>query len=221
MTRAEREALTARRSADLAAFDLAQSGGELCLLAGIDEAGRGPLFGPVFAGCVVLTAGQAIPGVFDSKQLSEAARQRMRAHIEAQAIAVGIGSASVAEIETLNILGATRLAMERAARMAAERAAQAKGQAPALYLIDAVTKLTLPAPGRAIVKGDALSMAIAAASIIAKVARDELMLACDARYPGYGLAQHKGYGTAQHYAALRALGPTPEHRMSFLKGLTP
>lgn len=192
-------------SAALAAYDAREASG--LLIGGIDEVGRGPLFGPVTAACVVLRAGEDIPGVDDSKKLSPQKREQLFAEIIKQAVSVGVGMADVSEIDAHNILGATRLAMMRAA---------AQAGCADVYFVDAVGGLVLPAPQRAIVRGDALSLAIAAASIIAKVTRDALMRELDARYPGYGIASHKGYGTPEHIAALRALGPTPEHRMGFL-----
>ena len=179
------------------------------VVAGMDEAGRGPLAGNVVAACVVLPPEPLLLWVDDSKKLSESRREQVYEQILAAARFVGIGQATPQEIDEMNILQATRKAMREAA-----------ANIPAgVFLIDAVKDLGLSAPEVPIIKGDAASYAIAAASIVAKVTRDRQMRQLDAQYPQYGFAQHKGYGTAQHMAALRAYGPLPVHRRSFLKGL--
>lgn len=176
------------------------------LLAGVDEAGRGPLAGPVVAAAVVL--GVAVPdGLADSKQLSAAARERLLAALEVSALAIGIGVADVAEIDHLNILGATLLAMQRAVA--------ALGLTPGQVLVDGNRCPQLACPVRAIVRGDATVPAISAASIVAKVTRDRLMDALDRRYPAYGFARHKGYPTRAHIAALSLHGVSAVHRTSF------
>lgn len=182
----------------------ARAGG---LLAGIDEAGRGPWAGPVVTAAVILDP-EAIPaGLDDSKALTEAARERLFPAILAAAD-VAIVMAPVAEIDSVGIRRATLAAMTRAAR--------ALVHPPAFALIDGVdVPPGLPCPAEALVKGDARSLSIAAASIVAKVARDRLMIRLDAVYPGYGFARHKGYGTAAHSQALARLGVTPVHRTSF------
>ena len=172
----------------------------------MDEAGRGPLAGPVVAACVRMPADSAILWVDDSKKLSEARRETLYDRIMAEALAVGVGMASAEEIDSINILQATREAMRRAA-------AQVETD---VCLIDAVTGLGLPCREVPIIRGDAASYAIAAASIIAKVTRDRLMRELDARWPGYGFARNKGYGTAEHIAALRELGPCEAHRRTFI-----
>ncbi|MEG0766605.1 MAG: ribonuclease HII [Clostridia bacterium] len=177
----------------------------LCI-AGIDEAGRGPLAGPVVAGCVVMPREPLLLGVDDSKKLSEKMREQLYAQIMQTAVFVQTGWATVEEIERLHILQATRLAMQRAAQ----------GAPCGLFLIDAIENLALDAPQRGIVHGDAQCYHIAAASIVAKVTRDRRMRELDAQYPGYGFARHKGYGTVMHIEALRRLGPCPEHRRSFI-----
>lgn len=177
--------------------------------AGIDEAGRGPLAGEVVAGCVVLPAEPKIPFVLDSKQLSEKQREAAFLEISRQAVFIGVGSADVKEIETLNILQATRLAMRRAA----------EGAPVGLFLVDAVTRVGLQGEERPIVSGDAVSYSIAAASIIAKVTRDRRMRLLHSRYPQYGFDRNKGYGTKEHQQALKAYGPCPAHRLSFLAGI--
>jgi len=178
-------------------------------LCGVDEAGRGPLAGPVCAAAVMLPPGLEIPGLNDSKKLSEKKREALYDTIIAQALSYGIAFATVEEIEAHNILGATFLAMNRAI-------AQLSPQ-PALALIDGNRTKDFGLPVRTIVKGDSLSASIAAASILAKVTRDRLMEEYDAQYPQYGFAVHKGYGTKRHYEALREFGPSPIHRKTFLK----
>lgn len=180
------------------------------LICGVDEAGRGPLAGPVYAAAVILSPENPIVGLNDSKKLSEKKREALYDVILEKAVAYCIASASVEEIESYNILGATYLAMTRAVAGLAET--------PALALIDG-NRIPphLSAPAQTVVKGDALSESIAAASILAKVSRDRVLKELDAQYPQYGFAVHKGYGTAAHTAALREFGPCPEHRPSFLR----
>ncbi len=176
---------------------------------GVDEAGRGPLAGPVCAAAVILPQGLVIPGLNDSKKLTERRREALYDVITAEALAYGIAFASKQEIDGLNILQATYLAMNRAIA--------AMDTAPALALIDGNRNAGIAVPSRCIVGGDGMCASIAAASILAKVTRDRYMLELDARYPGYGFAKHKGYGTAAHYTALRELGPSEVHRRTFLK----
>jgi len=179
------------------------------LLCGVDEAGRGPLAGPVCAAAVRLPRGLEIPDLNDSKKLTEKKREALFERICAEALSYGIAFASVEEIEALNILEATFLAMNRAI-------AQLDPQ-PELALIDGDRDRGIAVASRCIVKGDARCADIAAASILAKVSRDRLMLSLAERYPQYGFERHKGYGTKQHYEAIRSFGPSPIHRMSFLK----
>lgn len=174
--------------------------------AGIDEAGRGPLAGPVVAACVVMPPQPLLPGVDDSKKLSEKRREALFEGVRGCARFVGVGVATAREIDELNILQATRLAMARAAQ----------GAPCGLFLVDAIDRLDVPGEVRGIIHGDALCYSIAAASIIAKVTRDRMMRELDARYPQYGFAAHKGYGTRAHIEALCTLGPCPEHRRSFI-----
>lgn len=176
---------------------------------GVDEAGRGPLAGPVCAAAVILPRGLVVPGLNDSKKLTERRREALYDVITAQALAYGVAFASEREIDGLNILQATYLAMNRAIA--------AMSTAPALALIDGNRNAGIAVPSRCIVGGDGKCASIAAASILAKVTRDRYMLELDARYPGYGFAKHKGYGTAAHYAALREMGPSEVHRRTFLK----
>ena len=174
-------------------------------LAGMDEVGRGPLFGPVVTACVIMPAEPAILWVDDSKKLSAARREIVYDQIVACALYVGIGEASAQEIDQINILQATKLAMRRAA----------SGAPATLCLVDAVQGLNLPFPTEPIIHGDATSYSIAAASIVAKVTRDRMMANLSKIYPGYGLERNMGYGTAEHQAALRRYGPCPLHRQSF------
>ena len=192
-------------------------------IAGIDEVGRGPLAGPVYAACVILPEDFDVPGVNDSKKLSAKRREELSEIIKDRAVAYGIGTADNREIDTVNILEATKNAMRRAILacrdMLRERglignAGGAHG--PDMLLIDAV-KLDAGLPSESIIKGDEKCLCIAAASIVAKVARDSYMTEMDSVYPGYDFAGNKGYGTAKHYEGLRALGRTPIHRQSFLR----
>ena len=177
------------------------------LIGGVDEAGRGPLAGPVVAACVVMPTEPLLLDVNDSKKVSEKKRDELFELIYKNAKAVGVGIASVEEIETLNIKNAARLAMKRAIEMAQ----------PERVFVDAERDLDVSMPQDAIVHGDAVSYSIAAASIIAKVTRDRMIMELDAEYPMYGFRQHKGYGTAQHYEALREYGPCPAHRKLFIR----
>lgn len=180
---------------------------EVGLICGIDEAGRGPLAGPVVAAAVVLAPDRPVAGLRDSKQLSAAQRERLADTIRERALAWALGRAEPAEIDRLNILGATLLAMRRALEGLAVR--------PARALVDGNRCPALPCACEAVVRGDATVPVISAASILAKVARDAEMLALDARWPGYGFAVHKGYPTRQHLEALARLGPSAVHRCSF------
>ena len=181
---------------------------DIPLLAGVDEAGRGPLAGPVIAAAVILDPAHPIPGLADSKQLSAARRERLAAEIRAHALAWALGRADVAEIDRINILQASLLAMRRAV--------ENLDIAPDQVLVDGKhCPPGLACPCQALVKGDATVPTISAASILAKVARDAELGELHDRYPGYGFARHKGYPTLAHREALRRLGPCPEHRRSF------
>ena len=180
-------------------------------LCGVEEAGRGPLAGPVCAAAVMLPPGLEIPGLNDSKKLSENKREALYDTIIAQALSYGIAFATVEEIEAHNILGATFLAMNRAIAQLTVT--------PELALIDGNRNAGIGYPSRTVIHGDALCADIAAASILAKVTRDRLMLELAKDYPQYGFEKHKGYGTKAHYAAIREYGPSPVHRPSFLKKL--
>jgi len=179
------------------------------VICGVDEAGRGPLAGPVCAAAVILPRGLEIPGLTDSKKLSDKKRRELFPVIKEKAIAYGIGLASELEIDEINILQATYLAMERAI-------AQLEGKAD-LALIDGNRAKDFGLPVKTVVKGDSLSANIAAASVLAKVTRDDLLVQMAEVYPQYGFEIHKGYGTKAHYAALTEYGPCKVHRMTFLK----
>ena len=179
------------------------------LVCGVDEAGRGPLAGPVCAAAVILPPDCAIEGLNDSKKLTDKKRRELYDVIAERAVAYGIAFASHQEIDEINILQATFLAMRRAAGQL--------GIQPELVLVDGNRDPQLGLPTQTIVKGDSLSASIAAASILAKVTRDRWMEELDRKYPQYGFAVHKGYGTKRHYAALTEFGPCEEHRMTFLK----
>ena len=183
--------------------------GDAALFCGVDEAGRGPLAGPVCAAAVILPPDARIPGLTDSKKLSAKKREELYDIICDEAVSFGIAFASVEEIEALNIKGATYLAMDRAIA--------ALEPVPALALVDGNDKNTLSIPAIKVVKGDQRCASIAAASILAKVTRDRYMLLLDEQYPQYGFRQHKGYGTAAHYAALRQYGPSSVHRPTYLR----
>lgn len=180
-------------------------------LCGVDEAGRGPLAGPVCAAACILPRGLQIEGLNDSKKLTEKRRAVLYDVIAEKAVSYGIAFATVEEIEELNILGATYLAMNRAIAQLTVT--------PELALIDGNRNAGIGYPSRTVIHGDALCADIAAASILAKVTRDRLMLELAKDYPQYGFEKHKGYGTKAHYAAIREYGPSPVHRPSFLKKL--
>lgn len=183
------------------------------LIAGVDEAGRGPLAGPVCAAAVILHPDRPIPGIGDSKTIPPARRESLEGAIKERALAWALAFASAREIDRLNILQASLLAMRRAVGLL--------DPPPGRVLVDGNRLTDFGCEAQAIVRGDARVPAIGAASILAKVARDRLMCELDLRYPGYGFAGHKGYPTAAHREALRRLGPCPEHRRSFapLRGL--
>ena len=181
----------------------------LRLICGVDEAGRGPLAGPVCAAAVILPEHLQIPGLNDSKKLTDKKRRELFPVIQEQAIAYGIGLASESEIDEINILQATFLAMRRALDQLTVR--------PEIALIDGNRETDFGLPVKTVVKGDSLSANIAAASVLAKVTRDNIMVELAQQYPEYGFQIHKGYGTKAHYEALRTYGPCPIHRKSFLK----
>lgn len=180
-------------------------------ICGVDEAGRGPLCGPVFAAACILPMGLVIDGLNDSKKLSAKRRSELSDIIKANAIAYCIAQASVSEIDELNILDADMLAMRRAVEGLSQRADFA--------IIDGNVSRGFEIPTMTLIKGDATSPSVAAASILAKVARDELCIEMDRQYPEYGIAKNKGYGTREHMDALRKYGPSPIHRKKFIRFL--
>ena len=196
-------------SAPLWEIEDAVRGEGYAVVCGVDEAGRGPLAGPVCAAAVILPQDTVIEGLNDSKQLSEKRREALYGEIISRAEHYGVAFASVEEIERLNILGATYLAMNRAL--------EGLPRAPQLALVDGNRTEGIAFPCRAVVGGDGRCADIAAASILAKVTRDRYMREMGEKFPGYGFEKHKGYGTAAHYAALRELGPCEIHRLSFLR----
>src|SRR5438132_14292591 len=208
MTSAERRRLTR-----LHRFERELWEGGLHLICGVDEVGRGPLAGPVTACAVVIERPLRLEFLDDSKVVTELRREALDALIREQAFAVSVGWADHAEIDSLNILGASRLAMHRAIA--------GLGVVPCKVLVDGYPLPHCAYPQLSIIDGDAKSAAIAAASIVAKVARDALMSDLDAVYPGYGFAHNKGYSTPEHLTALKALGPCPVHRRSFAPVLQP
>lgn len=200
-------AKTDRLERQLAIFEHDKTYWAACArVAGMDEAGRGPLAGNVVAACVIMPSDIRVEWVDDSKKLSAVRRDKVYDEIMRTALYVGVGRADPAEIDEINILQATMNAMRRAAGNAGAN----------IYLIDAVKNLGLDAPEVPIIHGDAVSYSIAAASIVAKVTRDRELEELDKLYPQYGFAKHKGYGTPQHIAALREFGPCPAHRRTFI-----
>ncbi len=191
-------------------------------IAGIDEAGRGPLAGPVVVACVVMPRDSMIEGVNDSKKVSEKKREKLYEEITNEALGCGVGIISQEEIDKINILNATKEGLTLAIKNL-EKDLQEKNrdfQKPEIILVDALTKIdTDHIPYRSIIKGDSKSYSIAAASIIAKVTRDRIMIEWDEVYPVYGFEKHKGYGTAAHIAAIKEYGLCPLHRRSFVKNI--
>ncbi len=197
---------------DWYAYERQAAGNGYKAVCGMDEAGRGPLAGPVCAAAVILPMDCEIPGLDDSKKLTEKKREQLFDVIQEAAVSYGIGWADEKEIDEVNILQATFLAMGRAVKVLSLPADWA--------MVDGNRMPPLPIPGQAIVKGDAQSASIAAASILAKVSRDRFLRELDAQYPQYGFAKHKGYGTKAHYEAIKVYGVLPVHRRSFLKNLS-
>jgi ribonuclease HII len=205
-----KEIVSKKSTVELYEFD-AEKRNVYPVLCGVDEAGRGPLAGDVYAAAVVLAPDCFIDGINDSKKLTEKKRELLFEEICEKAESYCIATATVAEIEELNILGATMLAMRRAV--------EGLEKTPSYVLVDGNRMPDLPVPAETIIKGDANSASIAAASILAKVARDRKLRELDKLYPKYGFSKHKGYGTKAHYEAILEHGPSPVHRMSFLKKL--
>lgn len=217
MTKAERLERDIRLMDEMKEHEEELRSSGLLLVAGMDEAGRGPLAGPVTAGAVVLPPEFAVPGINDSKKLTPKKRQYFYDIIRDGSLAFGLGWATPAEIDKVNILNATKMAMKRAVAAANEMLKQKNLDSIQVLLIDAVHIDDLDIPQESFIKGDNRCYSIAAASILAKVARDNYMEELDRIYPGYDFASNKGYGTAAHYDGIRNLGITPAHRKSFLK----
>ena len=219
MTKQEREQLLREKLQTMQIYERDLRAAGKRYIAGVDEVGRGPLAGPVVAACVILPEDFDVLGVDDSKKLSEKKREQLYDAILSEALAYGIGMQDNASIDEINILEATKEAM-RCAILEAEQALRAKtGCGIDHILIDALTLREVAIPQTGIVKGDGASLSIAAASILAKVTRDRMMIEYDSIYPGYAFAKNKGYGTKAHYEGLQAQGMTPIHRRSFLKNL--
>ena len=219
MTKEERNRLLQEKLTAMKECDSGFTVGGSLVAAGTDEAGRGPLAGPVVAACVVLPEDFDVIGVDDSKKLSEKKREELFDKIQAKALAIGVGISDNITIDQINILQATKKAMKEAFLEAETRLKEKTGQSIDVLLADAVTLEELDVHQEAIIKGDAKSLSIAAASIIAKVTRDRIMLEYHRQYPWYGFDRNKGYGTKAHYQGIGAYGITPIHRKTFLKNL--
>ncbi len=215
MKKEEREQLLKQKLTDMSVYEKQLYADGISTVGGVDEVGRGPLAGPVLAACVVLPADWDIPGLDDSKKLSEKKRNEMFQVISDRALAIGIGMADNNTIDEINILNATRQAM----RQAVAEAQTGLGENIGHILVDAVTVDGIDSPQTAIIKGDAKSISIAAASIIAKVTRDNMMREYALVYPHYAFESNKGYGTKAHYQGIKEHGITPIHRKTFLKGI--
>lgn len=215
MKKEEREKLLKQKLIDMSVYEKELYEKGISTVAGVDEVGRGPLAGPVLAACVVLLGGWDIPGLDDSKKLSEKKRNEMFQIISDKALAIGIGMADNNTIDEINILNATKQAMRQAVAEAEKQLGDDIGH----ILVDAVTIEGIDNEQTAIIKGDAKSISIAAASIIAKVTRDSMMKEYALEYPHYAFESNKGYGTKAHYQGINEHGITPIHRKTFLKGI--
>ena len=217
MTKQEREQFLREKLQTMQIYERDLRAAGKRYIAGVDEVGRGPLAGPVVAACVVLPEDFDVLGVDDSKKLSEKKREQLYDAILSEALAYGIGMQDNASIDEINILEATKEAMRCAIIEAEQRLREKTGCGIDHILIDALTLREIAIPQTGIIKGDSASLSIAAASIVAKVTRDRMMVEYDSIYPGYAFAKNKGYGTKAHYEGLQAQGMTPIHRRSFLK----
>lgn len=220
MKKAEREELLLRKLAEMKEFESGFYADGIQTLGGVDEVGRGPLAGPVVAACVVLPRSFDVPGVDDSKKLTEKKRTSLATLIKQEALAYGLAMADQEVIDEINILEATKGAMRMAVEKANEMLLLKTGSPISHVLLDAVTLKDFAFPQTAIIGGDGKSISIAAASILAKVTRDDLMVKYSEIYPGYAFERNKGYGTKAHYEGIEKLGICPIHRKSFLKKYT-
>lgn len=217
MNKQEREQYLKQRLEEMKRFETETCGKDITYIAGVDEAGRGPLAGPVTAAAVVLPRNFDIPGIDDSKKLTERKREALYPIIKEHALAFGIGMADHQRIDEINILQATKEAMAAAVQEASAMLVAKTGERIQHVLFDAMVIEAVPLPQTSVIKGDSKSLSIAAASVLAKVTRDQLMVQMAERYPGYGFEKHKGYGTKLHYAGIQAHGLCDIHRRSFLK----
>lgn len=217
MKKAEREAYLRQRLVEMKQFEQEICGETCRFIAGVDEVGRGPLAGPVVAAAVVLPRDFQVPGIDDSKKLTEKKREALFPIIKEEALAWGIGMADHKRIDEINILQATKEAMVQAVDGAAAMLKESYQQKIQHILFDAMTIDSISVPQTSIIKGDSKSLSIAAASVLAKVTRDRMMVEMAERYPGYAFEKNKGYGTKAHYEGLREQGSCPIHRESFLK----
>lgn len=217
MNKQEREAYLQQRLAEMKQFEEETCGEECRYIAGIDEVGRGPLAGPVVAAAVVLPRDFNVPGIDDSKKLTEKKREALFPVIKEKALAWGIGMADHKRIDEINILEATKEAMIQAVEQASLMLREQENKEIQHLLFDAITIPKLSIPQTSVIKGDSKSLSIAAASILAKVTRDHMMIEFASEYPGYAFEKNKGYGTKAHYEGLRSHGICPIHRMTFLK----
>lgn len=216
MTKKEREEYLLQKLAEMKAFDREISGG-CTFIAGVDEVGRGPLAGPVVTAAVVLPSDFDVPGIDDSKKLTEKKREALFPVIKEHALAYGIGMADHKLIDEINILEATKVAMAEAVEKANEMLREKCGEEIQHVLFDAMKLDAVTIPQSSVIKGDAKSLSIAAASVLAKVTRDHMMVELAETYPHYAFEKNKGYGTKAHYEGLEKAGPCEIHRMSFLK----
>ena len=216
MTKKEREEYLLQKLAEMKQFDQETTGG-CTFIAGVDEVGRGPLAGPVVTAAVVLPPDFDVPGIDDSKKLTEKKREALFPVIKDHALAYGIGMADHKRIDEINILEATKEAMAQAVENAAAMLKEKHGSEIGHVLFDAMKLDTVKLPQTSVIKGDAKSLSIAAASVIAKVTRDRMMVEMAEKYPHYAFEKNKGYGTKAHYEGLEKAGPCEIHRMTFLK----
>ena len=216
MTKKEREEYLAKRLVEMKQFDR-DTAGVNDFIAGVDEVGRGPLAGPVVTAAVILPADFDVPGIDDSKKLTEKKREALFPVIKEKALAYGIGIASHKLIDEINILEATKVAMAEAVEKASEMLQERHGAEISHVLFDAMKLDTVKLPQTSVIKGDAQSLSIAAASVLAKVTRDHMMVEMAEIYPHYAFEKNKGYGTKAHYEGLEKAGPCEIHRMTFLK----